>query len=113
MLINAIARDPVYRDYIAGKLGLAGLDLSTPLHVWLDAVYTIWVDAPHELLQKVMKQLITQEARIDPERARETWGLRPEHQATSRGLGQQGGVGDAGTAPPRLPSGVGGRPPGR
>ena len=65
--------------------------MSTPLHVWLDAVYTAWADAPHELLKAAMKQLVIQEARIDPERARATWGLRPEHQALNKGLGQDGG----------------------
>lgn len=110
----AIAGDPIYRDYIAGKLGLAGLDLSTPLHIWLDAIYATWADAPHEVLEKALKQTIIQEARIDPERARETWGLRPEHQATSRGLGQRGGLGEADKVPPRLPSGAAGnQPPGR
>lgn len=95
----------MYRDYIAGKLGLAGLDLSTPLHVWLDAVYAVWADAPHELLTEAMKRLSIQEAKIDPVRARATWGTRPEHLAMSRGLGQQGGHGDAKRVP-RLPSGT-------
>lgn len=95
----------MYRDYIAGKLGLAGLDLSTHLHVWLDAVYAAWADAPHAFLVEAMKQLSIQEAKIDPERARKTWGTRPEHRAMSRGLGQQGGYGDAKQVP-RLPSGT-------
>ena len=99
----------MYRDYIAGKLGLAGLDLSTPLDIWLDAVYAAWADAPHKLLQEAMKQLSIQEARIDPERARATWGLRPEHQALSKGLGQSGGYGEADKLPPRMPSGTKGR----
>lgn len=81
----------MYQSYIAGKLGLAGLDLSTPLPVWLDAVYTAWADAPHELLQQAMRRFVIHEARIDPERARADWGLRPEHQALNRGLGQEGG----------------------
>lgn len=80
--------------------------MSTPLSVWLDAVYATWADAPHKLLTEAMKQLSIQEAKLDPERARETWGLRPEHQAVSRGLGQQGGYGDADRVPPRLPSGT-------
>lgn len=94
-----------YRDYIAGKLALAGLDLSTPLHLWLDAVYAAWADAPHNVLEEAMKSFIVQEARIDPERARETWGLRPEHQRLSKGLGQRGGYGEADKVP-RLPSGA-------
>lgn len=98
----------MYRDYIAGRLGLAGLDLSTSLHVWLDAVYAAWADAPHQLLREAMKQLAIQEARIDPERARESWGLRPEHQALSKGFGQSGGYGEADKLPP-MPSGSHGR----
>lgn len=100
----------MYRDYIAGKLGLAGFDLSTPLHVWLDAVYALWADAPHKLLEEAMKRFAIQEAKIDPERARATWGLRPEHQAASRGFGQQGGYGEADKVP-RLPTGAGPRRP--
>lgn len=95
----------MYREYIAGRLGLAGLDLSTDLSVWLDAVYAAWAEAPHEVLQKAVKLFSVLEARIDPERARETWGLRPEHQADSRGFGQSGGYGEADRLP-RLPSGT-------
>lgn len=99
----------MYRDYITGKLGLAGLDLSTPLHFWLDAVYAVWADAPHKLLEEAMKRMAIQEAKLDPERARETWGTRPEHLAASRGFGQRGGYGEADKVP-RLPSGSKARP---
>lgn len=100
----------MYRDYIAGRLGLAGLDLSTPLPVWLTAVYAAWADAPHEVLQKAMREFAVQEAKLDPARARKTWGLRPEHRAMSRGLGQQGGHGEAKRLP-RLPKGTGPKRP--
>lgn len=50
-----------------------------------------------------MRQLTIQEARIDPERARETWGLRPEHQALNKGLGNDGGEHEV---IPRAPSGT-------
>jgi hypothetical protein len=94
----------MYKTYIAGRLGLAGLDLSTPLSVWLDAVYAAWADAPHEVLQKAMQHFVVAEARLDPERARDTWGLQPEHQALSKGLGQgSGGYG----AIPTMPTGTG------
>lgn len=79
--------------------------MSTPLHVWLTAVYAAWADAPHEVLQKAMREFTIREAKIDPVRARKTWGLRPEHQAMSRGLGQQGGHGEAPEVP-RLPRGT-------
>lgn len=83
--------------------------MSTPLPIWLDAVYTAWADAPHELLQSAMKRFVIQEARIDPERARADWGLRPEHQALNRGLGQDGGEHEVAIPPTR--SGVRGRRP--
>lgn len=98
----------MYKDYIAGRLGLAGLDLSTPIDIWLDAAYAAWADAPHEVLQKAMKHFIVQEAKLDPERARATWGLRPEHQALNKGLGQEGGHGQAADIP-SMPRGVGPR----
>lgn len=98
----------MYTEYIAGRLGLAGLNLSTPLHVWLDAVYAAWADAPHEILQKMMKHFVVQEARLDPARARATWGLKPEHRALNRGLGQEGGYGQAADIP-ALPKGTGRR----
>lgn len=86
-----MTQDPRYGEYISGKLTLAGVDLRTPFRLWLDAVYAAWADAPHELLEKLMQQLVIQEAKLDPARARETWGLRPEHQMLNKGMGQSGG----------------------
>lgn len=50
------------------------------LKTYCDAVWSILVDAPFERLEKIQDQLVIQEAIADPERARETWGLLPEHQ---------------------------------
>ena len=50
------------------------------LKTYCDAAWSILVDAPFEQLQKIQERLIIQEAIADPEKARETWGLLPEHQ---------------------------------
>ncbi len=47
---------------------------------YCDAVWSILVDAPFDRLEKIQDSLVVQEAVADPERARETWGLLPEHQ---------------------------------
>lgn len=97
-----MAADPVVGVYIRGRLALAGLDLSTRLDVWLDAVYAVFVDAPQELLKKLAPQVIRKSATIDPEGFREIWGKAPEHRALAGKLGQGPGVeagGDHGAAP--------------
>jgi hypothetical protein len=90
-----LAESPSAGAYVRGKLALAGVDLSTDLGIWLDAVYAVWIDAPHELLEKAQATMVRQIARLRPEEARETWGLRPEHQAMAGKLGKGG----AGAAP--------------
>jgi hypothetical protein len=50
------------------------------LGTYCDAVWSILIDAPFERLEKFQDSLVVQEAIADPERARETWGLLPEHQ---------------------------------
>lgn len=60
--------------------------------MWLDAVYATYAEAPHEVLEKLTKQMVIKEAMIDPEGARETWGQRPEHIAMAGKLGQGAGV---------------------
>jgi hypothetical protein len=84
--------DPVYSSYINGKLTLADIDLSTPLPDWLDSVYALYCEAPHELLEKMNKQMVINTARLRPEEARETWGLRPEHVAMAGQLGRGAGA---------------------
>lgn len=67
-----------------GRLALAGLNSRTALSAYCAAVWAIVVEAPHEAIQKITDQLIVSEAVRDPERARETWGVLPEHQAGAR-----------------------------
>jgi hypothetical protein len=47
---------------------------------WLDAVYASIADAPHEVLERLETHLVTTSALADPQGARDTWGLLPEHQ---------------------------------
>lgn len=62
--------------------------MSTDLSVWLDAVYAAWVDTPFDQLDKINQQWVKQVARLDPEEARKTWGMRPEHLAMAGNLGK-------------------------
>jgi hypothetical protein len=76
---------------VNGKLALAGVDLRTSFDVWLDAVYAVLMEAPHEALAKMRDQIVIQSARLRPDR--ETWGLLPEHQEQMRRVvGSGGGV---------------------
>lgn len=92
-LILSLTEDPVAGPYVRGKLTHGGID---PAHLtvgdWLDAVFAAWVDAPHEFLEKVNKAFVVKSAQLRPEEARETWGLRPEHQHMSGGLGAGPGL---------------------
>jgi hypothetical protein len=62
--------------------------LRTALSDWCDAVWAILAEAPGDRLEKLLDQFVTLEAMIDPERARATWGLLPEHTAKARALEQ-------------------------
>lgn len=66
-----------------GKLTLAGIDTDTPLVGYLGALYAILAEAPHDRLEGMMNAMITGSAMADPDEARETWGLQPEHQAVA------------------------------
>lgn len=103
-MIHGLSITPGYDTYISGKLGLAGLDLSTDLATWLDAVYAAYADAPHDVLKELMAGVVKAEARLRPQDARATWGLTPEHQAMAGKLGAKGAAGDVEKLPP-LPSG--------
>lgn len=76
-----------YRSYIQGRLALAGVDLRTPVATWLDAVWAVYVDAPHELLGKMTKERVVRAAQLRPDR--ETWGKLPEQRALGAGLVQE------------------------
>lgn len=104
ILTFGFTEHPISAPYVRGKLALAGIDLSADLGTWLDAVYAVWIDAPHELLEKANAQMVRTQARIRPEEARETWGMRPEHRAMAgrlgTGRGAESGVGQAPAAGP-------------
>lgn len=83
-LIFGLADNPPVRPYVSGRLALAGIDLRVPAAVWLDAVYAIVLEAPHELLEKVHGQITIQTARMRPDR--ETWGMTPDQVALTNKL---------------------------
>jgi hypothetical protein len=83
---------------VRGKLALADIDATTPVAVWLDAVYAAYAEAPHQVLEKLSKQLVIKGAMVDPEGARETWGQLPEHAAMAGKLGQGAGMEAGNTA---------------
>lgn len=63
-----------------GQITLAGLDESRVSGGrWLDMVYAIVMQAPHEILEKMQSQITIQTARLRPDR--ETWGLLPDQVA--------------------------------
>jgi hypothetical protein len=90
------------------------MDATTPVGMWLDAVYAAYADAPHQVLDQLNRQMVIKEAMVDPEGARETWGRRPEHIAMAgqlgRGPGAEAGP-TAGRAPQQQPPGPRRRPP--
>lgn len=84
-----MARSSLYGAYTRGRLALAGLDSRTPVSVWCDAVYAILAEAPHEVLERLRDRMVVAEATADPERARATWGLLPDHVAMAGSLTDQ------------------------
>lgn len=85
-----------------GKLALADIGETTALSVWLDAVYASYAEAPHEVLTNLNKQMVIKGAMIDPDEARETWGVAPEHVAMAGNLGRGPGL-EAGNAAAMAP----------
>lgn len=75
-----------------GRLALAGMteDSRVPVSRYLDALYAIVADAPHDVLKELAKNLTIAGARIAPDR--DTWGLLPEHQALQGALKPQADV---------------------
>lgn len=104
-MIYSLAYQPELRYYVHGKLALAGMDLRTPLTTWLDSVYAIVADAPHEFLEKLWPKIAQLAARVKPDR--ETWGVLPEHQALTAKLTQGGARGED-HQPSQRPGGRGG-----
>ena len=103
LLITYTAEDITYRSYLQGRLALAGVDLHTPVATWLDAVWALYVDAPHQLLEKLAKDRVVRAAHLRPDR--ETWGKLPEQRALGAGLVQEdGGSADFGRPGTPLPA---------
>ena len=84
--------------YIRGRLALAGIDSRASLKTYVDATWAIIADAPYERLEKIQDKLIVAEAMANPEAARETWGILPEHQRSAAGA--------EALQAPELPSGI-------
>lgn len=74
-LIHGFAVEGEYAPYVRGRLALAGIDSRVPLATWLDAVYAIVADAPHNVLGPLDDQLTLQSGRLRPDR--DTWGMSP------------------------------------
>lgn len=54
--------------------------MQTPLSDWVDAIYATLATAPTDVLKQLEQQLVINSALADPEGARASWGLLPEHQ---------------------------------
>jgi hypothetical protein len=93
-IVHGFTRDPMIGPYVRGKLTLAGLDTRDDAGSYLDATYAIVAEAPTDVLDKMMKEIVKVRARSAPDRA--TWGLEPEHLRMSAGL--QPGPDDGGVA---------------
>lgn len=84
-MISFTQRGSKYGPYVRGRLALAGLDDSrVHASTYCDAIYAIVADAPHDVLDELLKQLTVSGAAAAPDR--DTWGLLPEHQAIAGAL---------------------------
>jgi hypothetical protein len=83
---------------VRGKLAFADIGETTELGMWLDAVYASYAEAPHEVLTQLNKQMVIKGAMIDPDEARKTWGIAPEHVAMAGNLGRGPGLEAGNTA---------------
>jgi hypothetical protein len=80
------AQGPWHKDYIDGRLAMAGINMRSPLKVWLDAAYAMLFETPVDEIKKLESALSARDAMIDPVATRETWGLTPQHQALTGSL---------------------------
>lgn len=106
-MIFHLTQDAIAGPWLRGRLALAGIDLSAPLDVWLDAVYALLPEIPGGALGKIAAQLERKAAMIDPEAARETWGRSAVHRQLAGKLGQGPGVESGSTRgmPPEIARG--------
>lgn len=81
VLASFVFDDLNYGPYIRGRLAQLPdrSALQDNLADWLDVVYAIWLDAPHDVVEKAGKALRNSSDRVAPNR--ETWGKLPEHRA--------------------------------
>lgn len=69
--------------WIKGQFALHHVDTRTPLDGYIAAIHATLATTPVDVMKQLNKQLIVAEVQADPERARESWGMRPEHQVTT------------------------------
>lgn len=81
ILVGLAFADLDYGPYIRGRLAQLPdrSALQGDLATWLDVVYALWLDAPHDVVTKAGQTLRKQSDRVAPDRS--TWGLLPEHRA--------------------------------
>ena len=86
LLVSLVFEDLDYGPYIRGRLTQQPnrYALQDDLADWLDVVYALWLDAPHEVVKKAGGELRKQSDRVAPDRS--TWGLLPEHRAQMGGF---------------------------
>lgn len=106
-MIFRITQDAIAGPWFRGRLALAGIDLSAPLDLWLDAVYALLPEMPGEQLGKIAGQIERKAAQLDPEAARENWGRSAVHRQLAGKLGQGPGVESGSTRglPPEIQRG--------
>jgi hypothetical protein len=81
--LASATRHPLYGPWIRGQFALHHVDPRMPIDRWIAAIHATLVTAPIDSLKQLNQQLVVAEVQVDPERARATWGLLPEHQVTA------------------------------
>jgi hypothetical protein len=81
VLVSA-TRSPLIGPWIRGQFALHHVDPRMSLDGFVDAIHATIATAPADVLKKLNDQLIIAAVQVDPERARASWGLLPEHQIT-------------------------------
>lgn len=84
ILLSGFTSDQTLGPYLRGQLLLNRIDLHRPVGEWLDAVYALWVGAPHEIVKKAHEIIERHSVTIEPDR--DTWGELPEHIEAMRDL---------------------------
>lgn len=88
LLLQLAEHDLDYGPYIRGRLAQLPYrySLRDDPATWLDVVYALWLDAPHDVVKKAGETLRSKSDMVAPDRA--TWGLLPEHRAQMGGFEQ-------------------------